>query len=210
MRSVNKVAVVLVAIASTVAVVQAATWAMTDPSTFVMEPDYPVPEWAIRLTPMAASVGIIVVLVRNGPVIDAGRKFRTVLRLLIIAALVAYLVFDTALAIFGVDVGELWQDHGGSFPWWFIVPAVLINGVGMIAPAVLGITMFAQGDRSPAAWLLSAAVAVYAVTYLGLAAFGGRWVDTTYAVVVMNFGLALLGADQPREAPHHEPRAVTK
>lgn len=210
MRSVNKVAVVLVAVASTLTVVDAATWAMTGHFSFVTHADFPMLGWVVRLVFMAASVGIIVVLVRNGPVIDAGRRSRTVLRLLIIAASAAYLVFDTAWAISGVEVGDLWQDRGGSFPWWSTVSTVFIGGIGLIAPAVLGIIMLAQGDRSPAAWLLSAAVAVYAITYLGLAALGSLWANPAYAGVVMNFGLALLGAGQPRRAPHREHGVVTR
>jgi hypothetical protein len=107
-----------------------------------------------------------------------------------------------------VDVGELWQDRGGSFPWWFTISTTFIGGIGLIAPAVLGIIMLVQGDRSPAAWLLSAAVAVYAVSYLALAALGSPWATPAYAGVVMNFGLALLGAGQPRRAPHRAHRVV--
>lgn len=209
MRSVNKVAVVLVVVASVVTVVDAATWAVTGHFSFVTQTDALMLEWALRLVFMATSVGIIVVLVRNGPVIDAGRKFRTALRLLIIAASAAYLVFDTAWAISGVEVGDLWQDRGGSFPWWFTFTTAFIGGIGLIAPAVLGITMLVQGDRSPAAWLLTAAVAVYAISYWGLAALGSQWANPAYTGVVMNFGLALLGADQSRNAPHREPSAIT-
>jgi hypothetical protein len=209
MRSVNNVTLVLVAIASTPTVVDAAMWAMTGRFSFLTQTDSPMLEWALRLVFMAASVGIIVVLVRNGSVIDAGRKSRTELRLLIIPTSATYLVFDTAWAISGVEVGELWQDPGGSFPWWFTVSTVFIGGIGLTAPAVLGITMLAQGDRSPAAWLLTTAVAVHAVSYLGPAALGSPWATLAYTGVVMNLGLALLGASQPRKAPHREPSAVT-
>ncbi len=208
MRSVNKVAVVLAAVTAVVIVVDAATGAMTGHFSFLTQTDSPMLEWAFRLVFMAASVAVIVVLVRNGPVIDAGHRSRTVLRLLIITASAAYLVFDTVWALSGVDVGELWQDRGGRFPWWFTLSTVIIGGIGLIAPAVLGITMLVQGDRSPAAWLLAAAVVVYVISYLGSAALGSMWANPAYAVVVMNFGLALLGAGQLRRVPHREHRAV--
>ncbi|MFF0903217.1 UNVERIFIED_CONTAM: hypothetical protein RF653_06035 [Kocuria sp. CPCC 205316] len=193
-------AVVLVAFASTLTVLDAATWATTGHFSVVMQSDPSMLGWIFRLVFMAASVGIIVVLVHNGSVIDAGRRSRTVLRLLIIAASAAYLAFDTAWAIPGVDVGELRQDRGGSFPWWFTISTIFIGGIGLIAPAVLGITMLVQKDRSPAALLLSAAVAVYAVSYLALAALGSPWANPAYAGVVMNFELVLLGAGRPRRA----------
>lgn len=207
MRSVNKVALVLAAVTAVVTLVDAATWALTGHSSFLTQTDPPMLKWVVWLVFMAANVAVIVVLVRNGSVIDAGRRSRTVLRLLTIVALVAYLVFDTAWTISGVDADALWQDRGGSFPWWFTLFTVFIGGIGLIAPAVLGITMLVQGDRSPAAWLLAAAVAVYAITFWG-PAVGSYWVNPAYSAVVMYFGLALLGAGRPWKAAHREYRGV--
>lgn len=206
MRSVNKVALVLAAVTAVVTVVDVATLAITGHSLFFTQTDPPMLKWVVWLVFVAANVAVIVVLVRNRSVIDAGHRSRTVLRLLTIVALVAYLVIDTAWAISGVDAEELWHDRGGSFPWWFTL-ATVIWWIGLIAPAVLGITMLVQGDRSPAAWLLAAAVAVYAITFWG-PSVGSHWITPAYSVVVLYFGLALLGAGQLRRAPHYEYKGV--
>jgi hypothetical protein len=60
--------------------------------------------------------------------------------------------------------------------------------------------MLLQGDRSSAAWLLTAAVVVYILSFWLLTALGSSWASLAYSVVVTNLGLALLGAAPPEKA----------
>lgn len=197
MKSVNKVALVLVAIGAVLALADAFMLAVTGSILWGMEGGPPVVERVSRLVFVAVNLGIIAVLVRNKAVIDAGHRARTVLRWIIIVSQAGVAVFGMVWALVGPDGGAIPPDAGGSIPWW-ITAMSLVGTVGLAASVVLGITMLVQGNRSLAAWLLAIAVVVEGVLFWGLTAVGSPWASPVYAGVVVNFGLALLGADLPR------------
>lgn len=193
MRPVNKIAVVLVAVASAVALLEFAVSALTGGIPFGTNTQAPAMAWPVRLVHVAAEVSILAVLLRNARTIDAGRRSRTALRLVVLVASAAYLAFMLALELLVPQIDALWQGPAEGFPWWFEVMNA-VGLVGLAAPWALGITMLVQGDRSPAAWLLAAAVPMTAVTYLLPFVLGGPWAALPLGGVIVSFGLALLGA----------------
>lgn len=198
MRAVNRVALVLVAVASVLSVLEFVV--LVGSGCVAAEEDRPAVEWLVRLVHLAAEVGIIAVLLRNARAIDAGRRFRTVLRLVVVGTLVAYLAFMTALSLLVPETGDLWRGAVDGFPWWFDVMRV-VGMVGLVAPWALGITLLVQGDRSPAAWLLAVAVPVYVVTLLLPFVLAGPWVALPLVGILTSVGLALLGARAPVDVP---------
>lgn len=198
MRPVNKVVLVLVTIASVLSVLEFVTSVMS--GGFPTEPGSGPTTWTVQLVHLAAEVGILAVLLRNARAIDAGRRSRTVLRLVLVGTLAAYLVSMTALTLLVPEIGDLWRGPAEGFPWWFnAVQAVGL--VSLVLPWALGITMLVQGDRSPAAWLLAAAAPVYLATLLLPFVLGSIWVALPLSGVLTNVGLALLGARVPVDAP---------
>lgn len=206
LRPVNRVALVLVAAASVFSVLEFV--ALVGSGGVALEEERPAVEWLVRLVHLAAEAGLIAVLLRNARAIDAGRRSRTVLRLVLVGTLVAYLVFTTALSLLVPETGDLWRGAADGWPWWFDVLRV-VGMIGLVAPWALGITMLVQGDRSPAARLLAVAVPVYAVTLLLPFVLGGAWGALPLVGILTSVGLALLGARAPADVPARvEPSAA--
>lgn len=197
MRTVNVVALVLVTIASALSVIEFVTSVLS--GGFPTEPGEGPTTWLVRLVHLVADVGVLTVLLRNARAIDAGRRLRTVLRLVLVGTLAVYLVSMTALTLFVPEIGDLWQGPAEGFPWWFnAVQAVGL--LGLVVPWVLGITMLVQGNRSPAAWLLAVAAPVHLATLLLPFVLGSIWVALPLSGVLTNVGLALLGAHATENA----------
>ncbi|MEX5269565.1 hypothetical protein [Kocuria sabuli] len=191
MRPVNKIALALVAVASVLSVLQFAFSAVAAEPALVVAP--PAVAWLVRLVHLATEAALVAVLLRNAPVIDAGRRSRKVLRLLVVVAMGAYMVYGVLFDLAGPPVEEIWRGPAGGFPWWFDAMNV-VGLVGLVGPWVLGITMLVQGDRSTAARLLAVAAPVAVVTHLLPAVLGASWAGLPLAGVLTSFGLALLGA----------------
>lgn len=197
MRSVNKIALVLVAVASVLSVLDFVLLVQSEG--LPAGPEGRPAAWLVQLVHLAGEVGILAVLLRNARAIDAGRRSRTVLRLVLVVALAAYVAFMTVLTLLVPEVGDLWRSTAGGWPWWFDVMSV-VGMVGFVLPWVLGITMVVQGDRSPAARLLAVAAAVHLATLLLSFVLGHLWAALPLSGVLTSIGLALLGARVPAEA----------
>ena len=192
------------AVASVLSVLEFATYAA--PGGLPAEPrSPPVPAWLAQLVHLAAEVGILAVLLRNARTIDADRRSRQVLRLVVVVTLATYLVFATALTLLMPESGNPWGNVLDGLPWWFTIMWV-VGLVSLAAPWALGITMLVPGDRSPATWLLAAAAPAYVATLLLPFVLGNAWVALPLSGVLTNVGLALLGARVPADsAPAAEP-----
>lgn len=196
MRPVNKVVVVMVAVVSVLTLVEAVTGATTEAPSFVSATGSPVVERVLRLVFITMVAGLIVVMVRNAAVPDAGHRSRTVLRWTTITVVAAHTVFDTGWALLDPQTDAFWPADGSSLPWWLALVS-LLGWTGIVAPTALGATMLLQGDRSPAAWLLAAATVVSILLFRGLNALGSPRASLACGGVVTDFGLALLGATAP-------------
>lgn len=185
-RAITWVVLALTAAASTLVLLDAVFHSATGgPSPFAYNAS-PVMAAIYSVAEIAVHAGFAVVLVLNGPEIDAGHRFRTVLRTLLVAA-------TAALAAMSV-VGEVVEVVSGPIPedGALMAAGTVAFFVIMIAPQVLGVTMLVQGDRSPGAWVLSAAVPIFVLS-LVLGALGSPWGHPGYFEATVFLGIALLG-----------------
>ncbi len=130
---------------------------------------------------------IVVVLFTVAAPVFRGRPWRSVVRWAL-AAVYGTMAIGLTVHLFGIE------------PEGVLGIAVNVGFFGMLLfPAVLGITLLVQGDRSPSAWLLMLTVPATALMFVlpESAAHPG------YAETLANLGLALLGvgaATAPRAA----------
>ncbi|MRX44211.1 hypothetical protein [Agromyces kandeliae] len=120
---------------------------------------------------------IVVVLFTVAAPVFRGRPWRSVVRWAL-AAVYGTMAIGLTVHLFGIE------------PEGVLGIAVNVGFFGMLLlPAVLGITMLVQGDRSPSAWLLMLTLPATALLFVlpESAAHPG------YAETLANLGLVLLG-----------------
>ncbi len=206
MSRTTKVALVLAALVSFIALYDAVTHGITGHwSAFSDEVGYGVP-WIAHIGSAvhgAAYLAFVAVLWKYRGSIDAGRRSRSMLRNILMVAYAAIVPVGVATAVVGGD-GVL-----GALGTALFMPMLLV-------PAALALTMLAQGDRRPGAWLMAGSVPAVGAMAL-LASVAPNWAHPGYIEAVVNFGIALLGvgavstAITAREAaivvPPHSPIA---
>ena len=198
MSRLTKIAVLLAALVSVIALQDAVTQALTGHASALSdEPGQTVP-WLANLgsaVHVLAYLAFVAVMVRYGTVIDAGRRVRTALRWSLIVAYGVIAVVLTAM--------EVTNTVGGSLG----TVANVVFLVMLLGPPALGITMLAQGERAPSAFLMAASVPALGLMIL-LGFLAPHWAHPAYMETVVNFGLALLGVGASRTAPVRQPETA--
>ncbi|MDO5739958.1 MAG: hypothetical protein Q4P07_07395 [Ornithinimicrobium sp.] len=182
MSRTTKVALVLAALVSFIALYDAVTHGLTGHwSEFSTEPGDRV-AWVAHLGSVIHGAGyrsFVAVLWKYRGSIDAGRRSRSVLRTIMVAAYAAIVPVGVASTIVGTD------GAAGALGTALFLPMLLV-------PPALGITMLVQGDRRPGAWLMAGSIPAVGAVAL-LAWLAPDWAHPGYVETVVNFGIALLG-----------------
>lgn len=198
MSRLTKMAVLLAALASVIALQDAVTQGVTGHASALSdEPGQTIP-WLANLgsaVHVLAYLAFLAVMVRYGAVIDAGHRVRTALRWSLIVAYGVIAVVLTAMEITSTVDG----------PLGMVANVVFL--VMLLGPPTLGIAMLVQGERTPSAFLMTASVPALGLMIL-LGFVAPHWAHPAYMETVVNFGLALLGVDVPRTAPLRRPETA--
>jgi hypothetical protein len=200
MPRINKIAIVMAALVSSIALYDALVHAFTGHySAFSDDPIHGV-AWVATAGSIVHGLcymALIAVLVRHAAVIDGGRTLRKVLRIILIGAYGAIIIVGSAITVLGNTESPL-----GLVATALFIPMLLV-------PPILGTTLLVQGDRTPSAFLLAASVAVLGLVVL-LSFIAPDWAHPGYVEATVNLGLALLGihASTTTQVPQHQPASA--
>lgn len=182
MKPLNKAVLGAVVLFAVIPLSDAVVQGLTGGSVLDLLPESPAVDVVVETIHLLVYLGLIAVLVRNARDIDAGRRSRTVLRVLTALAFVLLTVTTGVAMAFFEE-----QDEGMGA---VVTAAFLLT---LVVPPLLGVTMILQGDRSPGAWLLAAGLPVFVATAV-LLELGTTWAHPGYTEVLIALGTALLGA----------------